>query len=409
MSVTMTDATPTPTAPPRQADRWTRMVFAVLERIAVGRLTLVLPDGQSLNFQGPRQGPEATVIVRDQAAFRRFVTGGDIGFAEAFMDGLVDVPDLPALMELFVLNTDKTGHNTMARPVVRMARRVMHWLNRNTRRGSKRNIAFHYDLGNAFYERWLDPSMTYSSAVFEGSQQDLQGAQRAKYARIAEALDLKPGKRVLEIGCGWGGFAEFAARETGAEVVGVTLSREQLAYARDRMARQGLADRVDLRLQDYRDVEGHFDAVASIEMFEAVGQRYWQTFYDTMRDRLRPGGRAALQIITIAENSFEDYRRNPDFIQRYIFPGGMLPTRAHLRDLADRAALTPLLDHGFGLDYARTLKEWRERFLAAWPEIEPLGFDERFRRMWSYYLAYCEGGFRAGNVDVRQIALERTG
>lgn len=387
-------------------DYWTRLGFALLEHLAIGRLTVVLPDGREAVFNGREAGPEATVQVHDTKVARRFLLGGDVGFAEALMDGLASSPDLPALVELFARNKLAIEHNTRATPWKTTLRRALHWLNSNTPRGARRNIAYHYDLGNAFYERWLDPSMTYSAARFEGRQQDLEAAQRAKYHRIAERLGLQPGMSVLEIGCGWGGFAEIAARDYGAEVHGITLSRAQHDYATERLTRAGLSDRVTIALQDYRHVVGQWDAIASIEMFEAVGAAYWETFFQTVRDRLRAGGRAALQVITIDEQSFDDYRRNPDFIQRYIFPGGMLPTRRHVIDHAAAAGLAHHDEEAFGLDYARTLREWRLRFLEAWPEIRHLGFDDRFRRMWEYYLAYCEGGFRSRNIDLHQFAFQ---
>ena len=406
MAISMTNETTT-TQIPDGIDRWARLVFSVFKRVKHGKLTVVLPDGRPAIFVGTEPGPDAIVQVLDMAAFKQFVMGGDTGFAEAYMDGITDSPDMSKLVELFVLNKHAFEHHKMAEPFTKIARRILHWLNANTKSGSRRNIAAHYDLGNAFYERWLDPSMTYSSAVFSGTQQDLEAAQIEKYRRIADGLDLKPGQKVLEIGCGWGGFAAYAAKIHDVEVLGVTLSAEQHAYATDRMRREGVSDKVEIRLQDYRDVRGTFDAIASIEMLEAVGQRYWTTFFNTVRDRLRAGGKAGLQIITIMEDSFEDYRDHPDFIQKYIFPGGMLPTRTHLRDLSTQAGIELAADEGYGQDYARTLAEWRERFAEAWPEIATLGFDDRFKRMWSYYLAYCEGGFRIGNIDVRQVVLQR--
>ncbi|GHD40468.1 cyclopropane-fatty-acyl-phospholipid synthase [Thalassobaculum fulvum] len=388
-------------------DRWTRAAFRLLSGIAVGRLTVVLADGRAARFEGPLEGPEATLRLRDPGAVRRFMLGGDLAFAEAYMDGAVDCPDPAALVELYVRNQDALGRTALGGLAQTLLRRVRHWFNANTRRGSRRNIAYHYDLGNAFYRRWLDPSMTYSAARFRDPGQSLEAAQEAKYRQLADMLDLRPGQRVLEIGCGWGGFAEVAARDYGVEVLGVTLSREQHAYAVERIAKAGLADRVTFEIRDYRDVEGSFDRIASIEMFEAVGERYWSRFFGLLRDRLAGGGRAALQVITIAEERFAGYRASPDFIQRYIFPGGMLPTRRHLHDLGAAHGLRVAGEDRFGLDYARTLAEWRERFLAEWPAIEPLGFDDRFRRMWEYYLAYCEGGFRGGQIDVCQIAYAR--
>ncbi len=388
-------------------DRWTRAAFRLLAGLSVGRLNVILPDGRTARFDGPAPGPEATVRLRESGAVRRFMLGGDLAFAEAYMDGAVDCPNPAPLVELYVRNQDALGKTALGGAAQLLLRRVRHWFNANTRRGSRRNIAYHYDLGNAFYERWLDPSMTYSAARYRDPGQPLEAAQTAKYLQLADMLGLRPGQRVLEIGCGWGGFAEVAARDYGAEVLGVTLSREQHAYAAERIRRAGLADRVRFEIRDYRDVRGRFDRIASIEMFEAVGERYWKRFFATLDDRLVEGGRAALQVITIAEDRFAEYRSSPDFIQRYIFPGGMLPTRRHLHALAARQGLRIDGEDRFGLDYARTLADWRSRFLAEWPRIAPLGFDERFRRMWDYYLAYCEGGFRGGQIDVCQIAYAK--
>jgi len=323
------------------------------------------------------------------------------------MSGDCDCPDLAALVELATVNDAALSRVLQGKLLYKAARRLWHVLRRNSRRGSRRNIAHHYDLGNAFYARWLDPTMTYSAAVYERANDDLATAQLRKYERICRLLDLRPGMQVLEIGCGWGGFAEHAARNFGVEVTGITLSRAQHDYARERAERAGLADRIKIKLQDYRDVIGRFDRIASIEMFEAVGEAYWPVYFDRVRALLAEGGRAALQIITIADSRFEAYRRNPDFIQKYIFPGGMLPSPTVLKQLVQRAGLAWREDAGFALDYAHTLTRWRERFLASWPDIQSLGFDERFRRMWDYYLCYCASGFRHGAIDVRQIALVR--
>lgn len=388
-------------------DRWTRAAFGLLDGLTVGRLTVVLADGRAVPFDSGAPGPDAVLRLHDPAVTRRFILGGHLAFAEAYMDGAVESPDLVAVVELFERNKyafNQGNPNSLFRIA---ARRLLHWLNTNNRRGSRRNAAYHYDLGNAFYAQWLDPSMTYSSAVFEDPDSTLEIAQAAKHRRMAETLNLRPGQRLLDIGCGWGGFAVHAAQECGAEVVGITLSREQHGYAIERARRAGVADRVRFEILDYRDVTGQFDAISAIEMFEAVGEAYWTPFFKQVHDRLVPGGRAALQVITIAEDGFEDYRANPDFIQHYIFPGGMLPTRRHLRELGEAQGLRIDAEEAFGGDYARTLANWRTRFLAQAPEIERQGFDARFRRMWDYYLAYCEGGFRGGFIDLRQIAYVR--
>jgi cyclopropane-fatty-acyl-phospholipid synthase len=285
---------------------------------------------------------------------------------------------------------------------------MRHKAHANTRRGSRRNIAAHYDLGNAFYSQWLDPTMTYSSGVFERADMSLEEAQRNKWRKLAETLDLKPDHRVLEIGCGWAGFAIFAAQEYGCKVTGITLSQEQLAYARKTVEKAGLSDRIDIQLIDYRDVKGEFDRIASIEMFEAVGEEHWPAYFNVVRERLKPGGIAGLQIITIDEARFETYRTTPDFIQLYIFPGGMLPSPTALQAAATHQGLGFETVRTFALSYAETLRRWRERFEDCWPSISTMGFDERFKRMWEYYLASCEGGFRAGAIDVGQFRLTRS-
>ncbi|MBB4285262.1 SAM-dependent methyltransferase [Roseospira goensis] len=388
---------------------WLMVLDRVLRRLQRGRLTLVRPDGRTRVYAGRDPGPEATLCLRSTVAARRLMVNGAVGFAEAFMDGLWDAPDIEAVLRLALANNERISIAKTGSALARRLRNRRHRRNANTKAGSRRNIAYHYDLGNAFYRAWLDPSMTYSSALWETPAQSLADAQAAKYRRLCRSLDLRPGQHVLEIGCGWGGFAEIAAREFGCRVTGITLSREQLSYARARMAAAGLADRVEIRFQDYRDVTGQFDAIASIEMFEAVGEDHWPVFYRTVHDRLKPGGRAALQVITIEGSRFEDYRSGADFIQTYVFPGGMLPTVDHLRDGLSGAGLAVGGAHAFGADYARTLDLWRDAFLRAWPELVGAGggFDERFRRLWLYYLTYCKVGFEHGSIDVVQVRADR--
>jgi cyclopropane-fatty-acyl-phospholipid synthase len=370
-----------------------------------GRVVFVLPSGREVVLQGVRPGPDARVIIHDYRFVRRAMAGGDIGFAEGYMAGEWETPDLSAVLEAFSLNYDP---QLLAGNVfMRALNAVRHRLHRNSRRGSKKNIHAHYDLGNAFYSRWLDPSMTYSSARYERPGQPLSEAQHAKYAALARTIDLRPGQTVLEIGCGWGGFAEFAAKEVGARVTGVTISQEQYDFARKRMFDQGLADKADIRLIDYRDIEGQFDRVASIEMFEAVGEEYWPTYFNKVREVLAPGGRAGLQIITIRDELFGDYRKRPDFIQKYVFPGGMLPSETRLREETAKAGLEWRDITRFGQNYADTLAEWARRFEAAWGDIRGMGFDERFRRLWRFYLSYCEAGFRTGRTNVIQLGLAK--
>ncbi|HVI32907.1 cyclopropane-fatty-acyl-phospholipid synthase family protein [Phenylobacterium sp.] len=373
----------------------------------VGRLTFVLPSGRELPLEGREPGPHGRLVVRDFRFMRRVLASGDIGFAEGYMAGEWETPDLSALLTAFALNFERLRRVTHGGALMRAVNRILHALNRNTRAGSKRNIHAHYDLGNAFYSRWLDPTMTYSSARFERPGQPLDEAQRHKYRTLAEGMDLSPDHHVLEIGCGWGGFAEYAARDVGARVTGITISREQFDFARRRMFEQGLAERADIRLVDYRDVAGRFDRVASIEMFEAVGERYWPAYFGKIRESLTPGGRAGLQIITIRDELFTEYQRRADFIQKYVFPGGMLPSEARLKAETDRAGLDWRGISRFGQHYADTLASWAQRFEAAWDDIRRQGFDERFRRLWRFYLSYCEAGFRTGQTDVVQLSLAR--
>jgi cyclopropane-fatty-acyl-phospholipid synthase len=375
---------------------------------SAGSLTFVLPDGETVRLQGEASGPDARLLVRDYRFIRRALLSGDIGFAEGYMAGEWDTPDLAALLGVFAVNFDVLRGLTGGNPLARAFHTLHHALRGNSRRGSKRNIHAHYDLGNAFYARWLDPTMTYSSARFASPDQPLAEAQRNKYAMLARGIDLKPDHTVLEIGCGWGGFAEYAAKEVGARVTGVTISQAQYDFARNRLFDQGLTDRADIQLIDYRDIRGRFDRVASIEMFEAVGERYWPAYFGKIRDVLVPGGKAGLQIITIRDRDFDNYRRRADFIQKYIFPGGMLPSEQRLREETMRAGLGWESISRFGQDYADTLKAWLRRFDDAWESIAPLGFDERFRRLWRFYLAYCEAGFRTGRTDVVQLALAST-
>ena len=384
-----------------------QMILRALLHLKIGSLKLTLPDGRRMLVRGHRPGPDAAVTLHNWNLPHRALTGGTIAVAESYMDGDWESPDAGAFLELFLVNAEIGNRfSNGAQGLLRLVEKFRHWMNANTRHGSKRNISAHYDLGNAFYAQWLDPSMTYSSALYSGGANDLCSAQMAKYRTLAEATGIGPNDHVLEIGCGWGGFAEFAASEIGCKVTGLTISREQLAFATERVRKAGLSDRVELKFQDYRDERDRYDRIVSIEMFEAVGEKYWSTYFSKVRDCLKPGGRAGLQIITILQESYREYRDNPDFIQKYVFPGGMLPTREHLATLGRQAGLTMASDIGFGPDYARTLAEWRLRFWSAWERIVPLGFDERFKKLWEFYFFYCEAGFRARNIDVRQVVYE---
>ena len=376
-------------------------------RMTNGRLRLVWPDGTEATIHGRAPGPEAELHLRNLRPLVRLMMGGGLGFAESYVAGDWDSPDLATVIELGAVNKRESIQSLAAASPYRLANRLFHLLRANSLRGSQRNIAYHYDLGNRFYERWLDPTLTYSSAIYGSPNQSLDAAQQNKCRRLLSLLDTRPGEHLLEIGCGWGNLASMAARERQLRVTAITLSKEQFAFAKRRMFEEGLNEKVEVTLRDYRDVEGCYDHIASVEMFEAVGESYWPTFFAKLRESLKPRGQAALQVITIDDSLFSTYRRGVDFIQKYVFPGGMLPSRDVLADQVRRAGLRWLSDDGFGPHYSRTLAEWRQRFTEMWPQIAPLGFDERFRRLWTFYLAYCEGGFRAGNIDVKQVALAR--
>ena len=394
---------------------WSRGVarFAllrILEQIEYGSLRLHLPGGESMHFAGSTdEGLQAEINIHDLRALTRLLRDGDIGFAESYLDRQWDSPDLMALMEWASRNEPALNRALLGGRLSRTLNRNYHLSRNNSRQGSRRNIAFHYDMGNDFYRHWLDAGMTYSSALFEHPGQNLEQAQQAKYRRIAELAELKPGSTVLEIGCGWGGFMEHAATHWDSRVLGITLSKEQLRYANERMQAQGLERQSAAVLLDYRDTRGRYDAVVSIEMLEAVGETHWPRYFDSLYRRLKPGACALVQVITIDDQRYPLYRRRADFIQRHIFPGGMLPSLTVLREQAHRAGLVLDQEQTFGPSYAKTLAIWRRRFLAAWPQISALGFDTRFRRLWEYYLCYCETGFRTGSIDVGIYRFRRPG
>ena len=388
--------------------RWFETFFSVLQRLETGAIEVALPDGRVFAVHGEQSGPVGRIDVANPDFFTRMARDGEIGFPEMFMEGWWRSPDLQALLDVLLLNNDNVATGFPGAALVRAYERLRHWLRSNTRRGARRNIAYHYDLGNEFYRLWLDETMTYSSALFSGQGETLRDAQLNKYASICDRMDLKRGDHVLEIGCGWGGFAEYAIGERGARVTGLTLSREQHDYARKRLFDAGLAERAEIVMRDYRDEKGIFDGIASIEMFEAVGEKYWPAYFRTVRGRLRPGRVASLQIITIADRLFSRYRRGTDFVQKYIFPGGMLPSPSALRREFSAAGLEILGSVEFSDSYSRTLREWRETFNSRWDDIANLGFDKRFNRMWDFYLAACAAGFSAGTTNVTQIALRRT-
>ena len=376
-----------------------RLLARLLRSLSHGALGVQLPDGSRVEGRGAAEGPEASIALKRWRPLARLLLQGDLGLAASYRDGDWTTPDLSALLEFGIRNEASWGRVLEGSWFARRLGDLFRMSRANTRRGSRRNIAFHYDMGNDFYAQWLDPALIYSSALYASGDESLEAAQAAKLDRILALLDLAPQATVLEIGCGWGALAAALAARHGARVTGLTLSTEQLAHARQQVREQGLGD-VDLRLQDYRDVEGRYDRIVSIEMLEAVGERYWPQYFDTLRERLEPGGSGVLQVITIADEHFDRYRGSTDFVQRFIFPGGKLPSVSAMKAQAGRAGLVLQAAESFGASYALTLAEWRRRFHAAWPAIAALGYDDAFRRLWEYYLCYCEAGFRSGRVDV---------
>jgi cyclopropane-fatty-acyl-phospholipid synthase len=403
------------TTTPAIAEIWTRdslarrVVERLLPSLQAGRLQIALPSGEVIDRRTDQPGPEAVITLNRWRALWRLMRDGDSGLGRGYLDGDWWTPNLGALLELGMRNEAALAASAGGWWLAHALSRLRHSRRANTRRGSRRNIAAHYDLGNAFYSHWLDRGMNYSSALYRRGDETLEEAQEAKLDRAISLLEIAGGERVLEIGCGWGGLAERLVRDHRCAVTGLTLSTEQLAYARSRLASETSSCGIDLRLQDYRDVnvDDRYDRIVSIEMLEAVGERFWQIYFEKLRACLTEEGIAVLQVITIDQSRFAAYRRRPDFVQRYIFPGGMLPTMDIIRREAERVGLALVAHESFGDSYARTLQAWRQRFLRAWSQIEPLGFDQRFRRMWEYYLTYCEVGFRFEAVNVSFFKLVR--
>jgi cyclopropane-fatty-acyl-phospholipid synthase len=408
MSVTESSISSLPASLPISA----RILFKLLSRLQYGRLTVTLPDQSRHDFGSDPHGIHANIRIIDFAMCSQVLTGGDVAFGEGYFNGLWDTPDLTALLTLFARNQQALMPAFYGRGWKAWLFNLRHFLRTNNKKQARKNIEAHYDLGNAFYRLWLDPSMTYSSAVFSGDlTQSLTDAQCAKYERILSQIDPAPGAHLLEIGCGWGGFAEYAARTRGVRVTGITLSPAQLEYAQKRIAAQGLDQLVKLELCDYRDAAARFgasfDGIASIEMFEAVGEKYWPSFFKTVAQCLKPGARAAIQVITIDDARFEQYRKSSDFIQQYIFPGGMLPSPERFVSQSNGAGLRVTDRYAFGLDYAETLRRWMKQFDLHTSELSALGYSEKFHKLWRFYLAYCIAGFEAESIDVFHFTLTK--
>ena len=387
--------------------RYFSRMFAVARTLQHGRLDIGLDDGRVFRAEGAAPGPVARIDIHNDELFSRMLREGYLGFCDAYLDKWWTTPDLQAFMDLVNSDNDDMYNGYPGQKLVELYEKLRFWFQRNTRKQARRNISYHYDLGNDFYRLWLDDTMTYSSAIFETGQESLEAAQTAKYASMVDQMGATAGDHVLEIGCGWGGFAEYAAGQRGLRVTCLTISEEQFKYAQERIEKAGLSELVTFKLQDYRDEDGLYDGIASIEMFEAVGERYWPVYFDTVHDRLKPGAHATLQIITVGDERFETYRRDVDFIQKYIFPGGMLPSPAALRAQVERAGLLVRQSIEFGEGYSQTLRRWHDTFNEKWEQIAEMGFDERFRRMWNFYLTSCAAAFHAGNCDVTQITIAR--
>ena len=387
--------------------RYFSRVFDLVGKLNSGRVDFVLPDGRRFRAEGKCPGPVAEITINNPEVFARLIREGDLGFSDAYLDEWWTTPDLQTFMDFIHADNDDMYDGFSGIAIVRAWEKVRFWFQSNSKRQALKNISHHYDLGNDFYSLWLDDTMTYSSALFNTGQESLENAQIAKYASMIDQMGVKPGDHVLEIGCGWGGFAEYAAKERGLKVTGLTISKEQLLFAQKRIKNKGLEDKVDLKLQDYRDEKGVYDGVASIEMFEAVGEKYWPIYFETIKHCLKPGRQATLQIITVHDARWDVYRKSVDFIQKYIFPGGMLPSPTVLRQEVTKAGLRVQHSIEFGKSYSQTLRRWFDVFNDQWDTINDMGFDDRFRRMWNFYLTSCAATFESGNCDVTQITLQK--
>ena len=395
----------TSTTNQKNLPRYFSQVFEMAATMNTGILDFVLPDGRVFRANGKNPGPVAQVDIHNPEVFARLIREGDLGFSDAYLDSWWSTPDLQSFMDWVHAENDELYDGFPGMSLVRTFEKIRFWLQSNSKRQARKNISHHYDLGNDFYRLWLDNTMTYSSALFTTGQEDLEAAQIAKYASMVDQMGVKEGDHVLEIGCGWGGFAEYAAKERGLKVTGLTISKEQLEFSKNRIKNKRLEGSVDIKLQDYRDEKGRYDGIASIEMFEAVGQKYWPVYFDTIKKCLHPGRQATLQIITIQEDRWDVYQRGVDFIQKYIFPGGMLPSPNVLKSEVQNAGLSVVKSIEFGQSYSQTLRRWHDTFNAKWDQAAELGFDDRFRRMWNFYLTSCAATFESGNCDVTQITI----
>ena len=392
-----------------QLPRYFSQVFRKLSAIRTGQIVVELPDGRIFQTASGQEGPNGRMVVQNDDLFARVLREGNLGFAESYLDGWWTTPDLQALLDVLLANRDTVDHSAPGSALVRLFEQTRHRLRGNTRRQAIRNIHNHYDLlGTGFFDKWLDETMLYSSAYFITGQEDLVTAQYQKLALMCDAIDLKEGDHLLDIGCGWGAFALYAARR-GARVTGLTISKDHYDFCTDLMAKSGVADRVDIVMRDYRDEAGRYDCIGSIEMIEHVGEKYWPDYFKAIQDCLKPGAKATVQAITIADQLFPSYRNNIDFIRKHVFPGGMLPCPTAIHDNMNAAGLTHVSSKDLTKSYSTTLRLWYQSFNACWDEIEALGFDQRFKKMWNWYLAISAAGHHYGATAVTQFTMQRQG
>ena len=384
---------------------WEILLLKGIKKFSYGSIQIEFSDGYIENIKAKKPGPKAMLKINKPNAAKEIIQGGSVAFAESYINKDISTDNLTNLIHYCALNNDQAESTFNISILKKIVHKIFHYKNKNTKNQAKKNISFHYDLGNKFYEYWLDKTMTYSSAIFNNKSIELEAAQNNKYKKLAELSAIKNGDQILEIGCGWGGFAEFIGNNYDCNLTAVTISKEQYEYTKKRIFDANLSHKIEVLLCDYRNITGKFDKIVSIEMFEAVGKQYWNTFFKKIENILKPKGSISLQLITIDDNIYDVYKTNPDFIQKYIFPGGMLPSDKILKELINKTSLKINSIDSFSKDYAKTLNIWNKEFNKKWDKIEKLGFDENFKLLWNYYLSYCEGGFLSKNIDLKQIKL----
>ncbi len=384
-----------------------KLVKNFLSKIKYGNLEVVFPSGEMKIYSGINNGLKASIHIHNYNFLSYIFKRGSVGYAEAYMNGLYSTTNLTNLLMLSHKNENFFLDNINSNLFYLTLSKIKHFLNDNSKSQSKKNIKYHYDLGNKFYEKWLDKSMTYSSAIFDQQNTNLSDAQINKYKKIAESLSLNENSKTLEIGCGWGGFSSYVAKNYKCKIDAITISKEQFNYTSNKIQKEGLGEKVDVQFKDYREINTKYSNIASIEMFEAVGKKYWNSYFDIIKNSLSENGKAALQIITINELRAKEYQTRPDFIQQYIFPGGMLPTKKQLEESAKDVGLKCLELLSFGKSYAKTLNIWNSQFQNSWNDVAEYGFDNKFKRMWEYYFAYCETGFLSSSTDVSQFLVKK--